>query len=129
MAWENSEPRPPETTGALPFEGAPKGPLQYRVKLASHDRAAIVQQVAKSGWLTNRSFFCDFFVAKTAAVSPSSSANRVIGDSVTAAKRARSRRVDKSVAGITGNISEPLKVGGTTRTASVRIVIAKRVRK
>lgn len=126
--WENSEPRPPKTTGALMFGWPPKG-RSVQVKLASHERAAVVQRLAESEWLPNRSFFYDEFVVKTAVVSRSTSASRVIAASVIAAKHVLSGPAYKSAAVTTRNISEPLKGDGTTQTGSARIATAKRGRK
>lgn len=127
--WKNIEPRPPETTGALVFEGAPKGPLQYRVKLASHDRAAVVQRLAGSEWLPNRLFCYGVFVAGKIAASRSISAGRAITDSATAVRAAASKRAKRSNANTTANISKVLRGEGVTQSGNGRIANAERKRK
>ena len=76
LICDNSEPRPPETTGALMFGWPPKEALHYKLKLASHIRAAIVQRFAESQMATKPvvllRFFCrnkscgmPFFICKS----------------------------------------------------------------
>ena len=76
LTCDNSEPRPPETTGALMFGWPPKEALHYKLKLASHIRAAIVQCFAESQMATKPvvllRFFCrnkscgmPFFICKS----------------------------------------------------------------
>ena len=75
LLCDNSEPRPPQTTGALMFGWPPKEALQ-KLKLASHIRAAIVQCFAESQMATKPvvllRFFCrnkncgmPFFICKS----------------------------------------------------------------
>ena len=66
----------------------PQGALQYRVKLASHERAAVVQRLAEFRWLPHLSFCYGVFVAGKTAESLFLSACRVTADSVTAVKGA-----------------------------------------
>lgn len=127
---DNKEPRPPETTGALVFGvRPPKRQLQYKVELASHERAAIVQHLAECEWLPNRSFFCSVFVAGKHAQSRSLSARRATGDSVTAAKRALVKFAGKSAAATTDNISEVPKGDEIMRNGNGPIVKVRQRRK
>ena len=75
LLCDNSERRPPQTTGALMFGWPPKEALQ-KLKLASHIRAAIVQCFAESQMATKPvvllRFFCrnkncgmPFFICKS----------------------------------------------------------------
>ena len=103
---ENNEPRPLETTGALVFGWPAKGLLQYKVELASHERAAVVQRLAESGWPSNLSLFYGVSVRTKAVERLSSSACRVIADSATALKHALIKPVYGSVAHTTVSISK-----------------------
>jgi len=126
---ENSEPRPRETAGALVFGWPPKGRLQHKVELASHDPAAIVQRLAESRWLPNLSLFTGVSVATKAVECLSSSASRVTADSATAVKRAGIKPVCGSAANTTASISSVSTDNGITRTGNGLIVDAKRRRK
>lgn len=127
---KNNEPRSPVTTGVLVFGvRPPKGRLQYRVELASHDRAAVVQHLAESTWLPNRSFFCSVFVTTKAVQWLSTSASRATADSATARKRVLVKPVGKSVAATTEPINKLPMGGETMQTANARIDAAKRGRK
>ena len=126
----NKEPRPRETTGALVFGvRPPKRRLQYKVELALHERAAIVQHLAESEWLPNRSSFYGVFVAGKCAQSRFLSARRATADSVTAAKRALVKSVGKSASATTDNISKLPKGDETMRTGNGLIVNVRRKRK
>ena len=126
---ENSEPRPRETAGALVFGWPPKGRLQHKVELASHEPAAIVQRLAESRWLPNLSLFTGVSVATKAVECLSSSASRVTADSATAVKRAGIKPVCGSAANTTASISSVSTDDGITRTGNGLIVDAKRRRK
>ncbi len=126
---ETSEPRPPETTGALVFGWPPKGRLQYKVELASHERAAVVQRLAESGWLPNLSLFYGVFVRTKAVERLSSSACRVIADSATAVKHALIKPVYGSVAHTTVSISKLSKDEKAMPNGKGLVVNAKRRRK
>ena len=126
---ENNEPRPRETTGVLMLGWPPKGRLPYKVKLASHERAAIVQRLAESWWLPNRSFFCGVSVATKAVGWRSSSASPVTADSSTAVKRVPLKPVYESVANTTVSISKVSTDGGTMRTGNGLIAGARRAKK
>ena len=52
LLCDTSEPRSPQTTGALMFGWPPKEALHYKLKLASHIRAAIVQCFAETQMAT-----------------------------------------------------------------------------
>ena len=126
---ENSEPRPPETTGAQLFGRPPKGRLHYKVKLASHEWAAFVQRLAESRWPLNLSSFYGVFVKTKAAECLSSSACRVTVVSATALKRALIKPVYTSAASTTEIISKAPKGDETMLTGNVRIAPAKQGRK
>ena len=126
---ENSEPRSPETTGALLFGWPPKGQLQYKVELASHEWAAFVQRLAESRWPLNLSSFYGVFVKTKAAEWLSSSACRVTVVSATALRRALIKPVCRSAAATTEIISKVPKGDETMQTGNVRIVTANPGRK
>ncbi len=126
---KDSEPRPPETTEALMYGWPPQGALQYRVKLASHERAAVVQRLAEFRWLPNLSFCYGVFVAGKSVESLSLSACRVTADSATAAKGALIKPVYGSVANTTVSISKASTDDEIMRTGNRLIVDAKRTRK
>ncbi len=126
---KNSEPRPRETTEALMYGWPPQEALQYRVKLASHKRAAVVQRFAESRWLSNLSSCYGVFVAAKTAESLSSSACRVATDSATAVKSALIKPVCRSVASTTANTNKTPTDDETMRTGKGLIVDAKRTRK
>ena len=74
LLCDNSEPRSPETTGALMFGWPPKEALHYKLKLASHIRAAIVQcfaetQMATKPVVLHQRFCCNcgeaFYICKS----------------------------------------------------------------
>ena len=119
--YEDSEPRPLETTGALVYGWAPQGRIHYKSKLASHERVAIVQHLAESRWPPNRSFSCGVSAATKAVESLCSSARRVTADSATAEKRAAIKPVYGSVADTTVSISKVSTDDETTRTGNERI--------
>jgi len=127
---EDNEPRPPAATGVLVFGvGPPKGRLQYRVEQASHDRTAVVQRLAGSRWLANRSYCYSFSVATKAAEYPSTCVSRVSAASATAPRHALVKFVCKSAVCTTETISKRLMDGETTQTANVRIGTANQGRK
>jgi len=107
----------------------PQGALQYRVKLASHERAAVVQRLAEFRWLPNLSFCYGVFVARKTVESLSLSACRVTADSATAAKGALIKPVYGSVANTTVSISKASTDDEIMRTGNRLIVDAKRTRK
>lgn len=121
--WENSEPRPPETTGALVFGWPPKG-RSVQVELASHERAAVVQHLAESGWLPNRSFLSGVYVAGKRAESRSLSASRATADSATAVLVAANKPAERSSATTTESISKVSRGEGATRRGNGRIAFA-----
>ena len=125
---ENNEPRPPETTGALVFGWPPKG-RSVQVELASHERAAVVQRLAESGWLPNRLFLSGVFVAGKRAESRSLSASRATVDSATAVLVAVNKPAEKTSANTAESISRVSKGEGATRRGNGRIAYAKRKRK
>jgi len=107
----------------------PQGALQYRVKLASHERAAVVQRLAEFRWLPNLSFCYGVFVAGKSVESLSLSACRVTADSATAVKGALIKPVYGSVANTTVSISKASTDDEIMRTGNRLIVDAKRTRK
>ncbi len=126
---KNSEPRPPETTEALMYGWPPQEALQYRVKLASHKRAAVVQRFAESRWLSNLSSCYGVFVTRKTAESLSLSAWRATADSATAVEGALINPVSRSVANTTIGISKASTDDEIMRTGKGLIVDAKRPRK
>lgn len=127
--WESNEPRPHVTTGVLVFGWPPKGGAPVQVELASHERAAIVQRLAESRWLPNRSFYSGVCVATKAVRGHFSSACPVTGDSSTAVRPAGNKPVYESVGNTTASISKVSTDGGTMRTGNGPIVSAGRARK
>ena len=76
LLCDNSEPQPLQTTGALMFGWPPEEALHYKLKLASHIRAAIVQHFAEFRMATkpvvllrlfcrNKSCGMPFFICKS----------------------------------------------------------------
>ncbi len=126
---KNSEPRPPKTTEALMYGWPPQEALQYRVKLASHKRAAVVQRFAESRWLSNLSSCYGVFVAGKSVENLSSSVCRVTADSATAVEGALINPVSRSVASTTANTNKAPTDDEITRTGKGLIVDAKRTRK
>ena len=126
---KNSEPRPPETTEALMYGWPPQEALQYRVKLASHKRAAVVQRFAEFRWLSNLLSCYGIFVAEKTAENLSSSASRATADSATAAESALIRPVYRSVVSTTVNTNKVPTDDEIMRTGKGLIVDAKRTRK
>ena len=126
---KDSEPRPPKTTEALMFGWPPQGALQLLVKLASHERAAVVQRFAEFRWLPNLSSCHGVFVAGKTVESLSLSACRVTADSATAVKGALIKPVYGSVANTTVSISEASTDDEIMRTGKGLIVDANPTRK
>ena len=126
---KNSEPRPPETTEALMYGWPPQEALQYRVKLASHKRAAVVQRFAEFRWLSNLSFCYGVFVAEKTAESHSSSACRATADSATAVEGVLIKPVYRSLASTTVNTNKAPTDEEIMRTGKGLIADAKRTRK
>jgi hypothetical protein len=126
---ENSEPRSPETTGALLFGWPPKGAAPVQVELASHEWVAFVQRLAESRWPLNLSFFYSVFVKTKAVEWPFSSASRVSVDSAIALRRALIKPVYRSAAATTEIISKVPKGDETMQTGNVRIVTENQRRK
>ena len=103
--------------------------LQYRVKLASHERAAVVQRFAEFRWLSNLSFCYGVFVAGKTVESLFLYACRVTADSATAVKGALIKPVYGSVANTTASINEASTDDEIMRTGKGLIVDAKPTRK
>ena len=99
------------------------------MKLASHERAAVVQRLAEFRWLPHLSFCYGVFVAGKTAESLFLSACRVTADSVTAVKGALIKPVYGSVANTTIGISKATTDDEIMRTGKGLIVNAKRTRK
>lgn len=126
---KDNEPRPPKTTEALMYGWPPQEALQYRVKLASHERAAVVQRFAEFRWLSNLSFCYGVFVAGKTVESLFLYACRVTADSATAVKGALIKPVYGSVANTTASINEASTDDEIMRTGKGLIVDAKPTRK
>ena len=107
----------------------PQEALQYRVKLASHKRVAIVQRFAEFRWLSNLpSCYGVFVTGKTVAIL-SLSACRVTADNATAAKGALITPVYRSLVSTTVNTNKAPTDDVIMRTGKGLIVDAKRARK
>ncbi len=126
---EYNETRPNKTKDSPMFGWPPQEALQYRVKLASHERAAVVQRFAEFRWLSNLSFYYGVFVAGKTVESLSLSACRVTAVSATAVKGALIKPVYGSVANTTASISEASTDDEIMRTGKGLIVDAKPTRK
>jgi len=124
LQCDNSEPRPPQTTGALMFGWPPKEALQYKLKLASHRRAAIVQRLLSPKWPPNQSYCTSVFVVTVER--PSTSARAVTVDTATAVKRALIKPAYESVAATTAKIEKVSKGDEIMRTGNVRIDVAQK---
>ncbi len=124
LLCNNSEPRPPQTTGALMFGWPPKEALQYKLKLASHRRAAIVQRFAETQMATKPVVLHQRFVVTVER--PSTSARAVTVDTATAVKRALMKRAWKSVAATTAKIEKVSKDDEIMRTGKVSIDAAQK---
>jgi hypothetical protein len=107
----------------------PQEALQYRVQLASHERAAVVQRFAESRWLSNLSSCYGVFVAEKTAASLSLSAWRATADSATAVEGALIKPVYRSVANTTASTNKAPTDNEIMRTGKGLIVDAKRKRK